>query len=93
MPMISCASSTMHTWGALSLPGYRSAATFYLSSGDVFAIALRDWRVEHIFLLVPAQQYVGRFIGTFREFPPSQKGGTFSLDAALQSMQSVAKND
>ena len=39
------------------------------------------WRVEHIFLLVPAQQYVGQFLATFKEFPPSQKAGSFSLDA------------
>ena len=33
------------------------------------------WRVEHVFLLVPAQQYVGQFLTTFKEFPPSQKAG------------------
>ena len=36
------------------------------------------WRVEHVFLLVPAQQYVGQFLATFKEFPPSQKPGSFS---------------
>jgi hypothetical protein len=38
------------------------------------------WRAERIFLLVPAQQYVGQFLATFKEFPPRQKPGTFSLD-------------
>jgi arylsulfatase len=51
------------------------------------------WWVEHVFLLVPAQQYVGKFIGTFREYPPSQKAGTFALDAVLQSLQTPGKND
>jgi len=45
------------------------------------------WRVEHLFLLVPAQQYVGQFLGTFKEFPPSQKPGSFSIDAALEKLQ------
>ena len=27
------------------------------------------WRVEHAFVLVPAQQYVGQFLSTFKEFP------------------------
>ena len=53
----------------------------------------RENRVEHIFLLVPAQRYVGQFIGTFREFPPSQKGGSFSLDAVLQALQPPGKTD
>ena len=38
------------------------------------------WRVEHVFVLVPAQQYVGKFLATFKEFPPSQKPGSFSID-------------
>jgi arylsulfatase len=48
-----------------------------------------DWKytLDHAFLLVPAQQYVGKFIATFKEFPPSQKVGSFSLDQALQTLQ------
>jgi arylsulfatase A-like enzyme len=44
------------------------------------------WRVDHAFLLVPAQQYVGKFLATFKEFPPSQKVGSFSMDAVLESL-------
>jgi arylsulfatase len=61
--------------------------------GDVEGMDRNRWWVEHIFLLVPAQQYVAQFIGTFREFPPSQKAGTFSLDAVLQALQTPGKND
>jgi arylsulfatase len=49
------------------------------------------WRVEHLFLLVPAQEYVGKFLSTFQEYPPSQKGGSFSIDQALATLQSTAK--
>jgi len=45
------------------------------------------WRAERIFLLVPAQQYVGKFLATFKEFPPSQKVGSFSLDQVLEMLQ------
>jgi arylsulfatase len=48
------------------------------------------WRVEHLFLLVPAQQFVGRFLTTFKEFPPSQKPGSFSIDAAMEKLQDGA---
>lgn len=44
-------------------------------------------RDDRSFLLVPAQQYVGRFLATFKELPPSQKPGSFSIDAAMQSLQ------
>ena len=39
--------------------------------------------MDHAFLLVPAQQYVGKFLATFKEFPPSQKVGSFSLDQVM----------
>ena len=45
------------------------------------------WRVDRTFLLVPAQQYVGGFLNTFREFTPSQKVGSFSLDKVLELLQ------
>lgn len=45
------------------------------------------WRMDRIFLLVPAQAYVAQFIGTFQEYPPRQKPGSFNLDRVLQSLQ------
>jgi arylsulfatase A-like enzyme len=48
------------------------------------------WRVEHAFVMVPAQQYVGQFLATFKEFPPSQKPGSFSIDQAMKALQSPA---
>lgn len=45
------------------------------------------WRADRLFLLVPAQQYIGQFLATFKDFPPSQKTGSFSLDQVLESMQ------
>jgi arylsulfatase A-like enzyme len=53
---------------------------------DHVSVNYGRWRVDRLFLLVPAQQIVGQFIGTFREFPPSQKVGSFSLDQVLQSL-------
>ena len=44
------------------------------------------WRADHLFLLVPAQQVVGQFLSTFKEFPPSQKAGSFSLDQVLETL-------
>ncbi len=49
------------------------------------------WRADRLFLLVPAQEYVGGFLSTFKEFPPSQKVGSFSLDEVMASMQAAGK--
>ena len=45
---------------------------------DHESISYGKWRVDRAFLLVPAQQYVAQFLATFKEFPPSQKAGSFS---------------
>jgi len=46
-----------------------------------------DWLLDHAFLLVPAQTYVGNFLTTFKEFPPRQKAASFSLDQVMDKMQ------
>jgi arylsulfatase len=40
-----------------------------------------------MFVMAPAQQYVGQFLAMFKEFPPSQKPGSFSIYAALKALQ------
>ena len=45
-----------------------------------------DWYLDHVFLLVPAQAYVGEFFGTFKEFPPRQKAASFTIDQVLEQL-------
>jgi len=49
-----------------------------------------DWLLDHAFLLVPAQTYVGGFLKTFQEFPPRQKAASFSLDQVMEQMMNPA---
>jgi arylsulfatase len=46
-----------------------------------------DWMIDRVFLLVPAQAYVGKFLETFREFPPRQKPASFSIDQVMEKLQ------
>ncbi len=46
-----------------------------------------DWLIDHIYLLVPAQAYVGKFLATFKEFPPRQKAVSFSIGPVLEKLQ------
>jgi len=45
------------------------------------------WRLDRIYLLVPAQAFVGRFIKTLVEFPPRQKPASFNLDSLMAKLQ------
>ncbi len=46
-----------------------------------------DWLLDRAFLLVPAQAYVGKFLETFKAFPPRQKAASFSLDQVMEKLQ------
>jgi arylsulfatase len=46
-----------------------------------------DWLLDHVFLLVPAQEYVADFLATFVEYPPRQKAASFSLDQVMEKLQ------
>ena len=50
--------------------------------------ASTDWMLDRAYLLVPAQVYVGKFLQTFREYPPRQKAASFSLDQVMETLQS-----
>ncbi|MGI9482982.1 MAG: arylsulfatase [Hyphomicrobiales bacterium] len=52
------------------------------------SIGYGQWRAERMFALAPAQAYVGKFLETFKEYPPRQKPGSFSLDHVLSTLQS-----
>ena len=46
-----------------------------------------NWYIRHVFLLVPAQDVVGKFLATFKEYPPRQEAASFTIDQVLQKMK------
>ena len=44
------------------------------------------WRIDRVFLLVPAQAFVSRWLASFNDFPPRQKPGSFSLDQVMEQL-------
>ena len=48
------------------------------------------WWGDQLWTLVPSAAIVGRFLQTFKEFPPSQASGTFSVQNALKQLQAGA---
>ncbi|MGB3561656.1 MAG: arylsulfatase [Thermoanaerobaculia bacterium] len=50
-----------------------------------------DWYLDRVFLLVPAQAYVGKFLQSFKEYPPRQKAATFTIDRVMEQLQPPGK--
>jgi len=46
-----------------------------------------DWLLDHAFLAIPVQSYVGQFLMTFKDFPPRQKAASFSIDQVMEKLK------
>lgn len=70
----------------LRLPKLFNLRSDPFETADHEGMDYNRWRLEHIFLLVPAQQYVGQFLETFLDYPPRQKVGSFGIDQVLEML-------
>jgi arylsulfatase len=54
----------------------------------ITSITYYNWLIERAYLLVPAQDIVGQFLMTFKEYPPRMKAASFSLDNVMEKLTS-----
>jgi arylsulfatase A-like enzyme len=82
---------TMQIWAEpftqLRVPKIFNLRTDPYEFADITSNTYYDWLLDHAYLLVPAQAYVGNFLGTFKEFPPRQTPGSFNLDDVMKKLQ------
>jgi len=57
---------------------------------DVTSNTYWDWYMDHTYLMLPVSEYVGAFLTTFKEFPPSQRAASFTIDQAMESLKGAA---
>jgi arylsulfatase len=51
------------------------------------------WRIDRVYLLVPAQAFVGQWLSSFKEYPPRQRPGSFSLEQVMNQLTSTGGNN
>jgi hypothetical protein len=82
---------TLKVWSepfvTLRVPKLFNLRTDPFERADITSVTYYDWFIDHAFLFVPAQGYVGQFLQTFREYPQRQKAASFNLDEVLQKIQ------
>ena len=82
---------TLRIWAepftTLRVPKIFNLRTDPYERADITSNTYYDWLMDHVFILVPAQKVVGDFLATFKEFPPSQKSGSFSVDQVLERLR------
>jgi len=45
------------------------------------------WFVEHAFVLLPAQTVVAQHLETYKQFPPRQRPGSFSIEQVMEKLR------
>lgn len=81
---------TLRLWAApfvnLRVPKIFNLRTDPYERADITSNTYYDWLMDHVFLLIPAQDYVGQFLASFKEFPQRQKAASFNLDEVMSKL-------
>jgi arylsulfatase len=71
----------------LRVPGIFNLRTDPFEFAHTTSNTYWDWMFDHVFLLVPAQHIVARFLATFKDFPPRQKAASFTVDQVMEKLK------
>ena len=81
---------TLQIWGEPFVTG-RIPKLFNLrtdpyENADITSNTYWDWYLDRAFILIPMRGIIAKFIETLKEFPPSQKAGSFNLEKVVDLM-------
>ena len=84
------AAGTLKTWAEpftpLRIPLMLNLRRDPYEQATITSNTYYDWLLDHAFLLVPAQDIVGQFLMTFKDYPPRMKAASFSLDQVMEKL-------
>jgi arylsulfatase len=74
----------------LRLPKLFNLRTDPYEFADVTSNTYYDWFIHRGYFIYVAQAAAAKFVETFKEFPPVQRPGSFTIDDAMAKMSEVA---
>jgi arylsulfatase len=87
------APGTLRVWAepfvTLRVPKIFNLRTDPYERADITSNTYYDWLFDHVFLLVPAQDFVGQFLASFKDYPQRQKAASFNLDEVFKKMKEI----
>jgi arylsulfatase A-like enzyme len=85
------APGTMRVWAepftTLRMPKLFDLRADPYERADITSNTYYDWFISQPYLIFVAQDEVAKFLSTFKEFPPSQRAQSFSVDQIVEQMQ------
>jgi arylsulfatase len=77
----------------LRLPKLFNVRSDPFERADHEGMGYQRWRIDRAFVLVPAQAYVGQWLQSFKDFPPRQKPGSFSIGDAMEKLTKTPQSN
>jgi arylsulfatase len=71
----------------LRVPKIFNLRTDPYEQADITSNTYWDWLLDRAFILIPAVTLVGKFLMTFKDFPPRQKAASFSIDQVVDKLK------
>jgi arylsulfatase A-like enzyme len=91
------APGTLRVWAepfvALRVPKLYNLRTDPYERADITSNTYYDWFLHNDYIALAAQPLIANFLATFKEFPPRQKAASFTVDQAMERMESVVSGE
>jgi arylsulfatase len=85
------APGTLRVWAepftTLRVPKFFDLHADPYERADVTSNTYYDWLMDHAYIAYGAQAYVAKFLETFKDFPPSQRAASFTIDQAMEKLR------
>ena len=85
------APGTLRVWAEpftpLRFPKLFNLRTDPFERADVTSNTYYDWFLDRAYMIGAAQIVTGRFLVTFKDFPPRQKAPSFTVDQAMEKLE------
>lgn len=70
----------------LRVPKIFNLRTDPYERADITSNTYYDWLLDRVYLIVPAQAYVAKFLESFKEYPQRQKAASFNLEEVMHKL-------
>jgi arylsulfatase len=84
---------TLRLWAEpfvpLRVPKLFNLRTDPYERADVTSNTYYEWFMRRAYMIMVAQGVVGRYLESFKEYPPRQKAATFTIDQAMEKLQAA----
>ena len=77
----------MEPFVKLRCPKLYNLRTDPYERADITSNTYYDWYLSKAYIIMASQAIVGKFLATFKDFPPRQKAAAFNLDEVMSKMQ------